>query len=102
MKILVIADQDLKIDKSYISNVLKEEVTLNSVSQDGVSIFECGTPIPQEEWDWIGLVGTCNAPMEIEPEVEIPLSDDPVGNLITALAAVLENMDVDESESEAV
>lgn len=101
MKILVIVDQDLQIDTSYISTQLKEEVTLNSISPDGVSIFQCGRPLPQNEWDWIGMVGTCNAPMDIDVEVEIPLQEDPIGNLITALAAVLEGMETDEAIGEA-
>lgn len=102
MKILVIVDQDAKIDTSFLSNQLKEEVTKNSISQDGISIFECGTPIPLEEWDWVGQVGNCNAPMDVQIEVEIPLDDDPQGNLITAIAAVLEGMDTDEAIGESI
>lgn len=95
MKILVILDQEVKIDKNFLMNQLKEEVTVNSVSQDGISLFECGTTIPKEEWDEVLMVGVCNAPMEINVEVEIPLEEDPVGNLITALAAIIEGMDTD-------
>jgi len=102
MKILVIIDQDAKIDIPFLTNQLREEITKNSVSQDGISIFECGTPIPLEEWDWIGQVGNCNAPMEVSVEVEIPLDDDPQGNLLTALSAVLEGMDTDEAIGESI
>ena len=95
-QILVIVDNEFSIETQVLENQLKEEVTRNSVSQDGVSLFECGTPVPQGiEWDWVGLIGTCTADIGYPIDVEIPLEEDPVGNLITALAAVLEDQDND-------
>jgi hypothetical protein len=101
MRILVIVDQEINVDVSQLSNQLNEEVTLNSVSKDGISVFECGKTIPIEEWDWVGQVGTCNAPSDVPVEVEIPLEEDPIGNLITALSAVLEGMDTDTAIGES-
>lgn len=103
MKILVIVDQDVRVEVPYLKDQLKEEITLNSVAQDGISIFQCGNPLPSDTqyWDWVGQVGVCNAPMDIRVDVEIPIEGDPIGSLITALAAVLEGMDTDEAIGES-
>jgi hypothetical protein len=99
-KILIIADQELKIEKTFIENAIKDEVTLNSVNPDGVSIFVCGTPIPQEHWDWVALVGNCLQDLNVTVDIEIPLDDDPIGNVISAIMAVKEGQDTDEAIGE--
>lgn len=100
VRALAIVDIELKIDVKFISSSLNEEVTLNSVNQEGLSIYECGTPIPEEQWDWVAKIGECQA--EIRPPIDltIPLDDDPVGTLISAVSAVREGMVVDESVGE--
>jgi hypothetical protein len=100
MKILIIVDQELRVEKQFIENAIKEEVTLNSVTQDGVSIFQCGKAIPEEQWDWVGQVGNCLMENGVTVDVEIPLEEDPIGNLISAIMAVKEGMDTDEAIGE--
>jgi hypothetical protein len=100
-QILVIIDSEIKVDVSLMESILNTEVKMNAISQDGISLFECGRmPPPGMEWDWVGLVGTCTAENEYPIDVEIPVDEDPVGNLITALSAVLEGQDTDEALGE--
>lgn len=98
--ILVIADLELKVDVEVLKDLLKEEVTLNSVSPDGISVFECGTAVPKEEWDFVALLGNCLMEMDFNIDVTFPLEDDPIGNLVNAIAAVQEGQDTDEAIGE--
>lgn len=99
MKALAIVDRDQKLDVKFISSSLNEEVTLNSVNPDGLSIYECGSVIPQEAWDWVAKIGECMA--ELPPiDLEIPLDDDPIGTLISAVSGLREGMVIDESIGE--
>jgi len=100
MKALAIVDLELKVDVKFISSSLNEEVTLNSVNQDGLSIYECGSSIPEEQWDWIAKVGECQAELPNPIDLTIPLDEDPIGTLISAVSAVREGMVIDESIGE--
>lgn len=95
MHILVIVDNEIRVEPDFIANNVKEEVKLNSVPQDGIAIFQCGKPLPDGNWDWVAKLGNCLAPIDesIHIDLEIPVEDDPIGNLITAIAAVKENID---------
>jgi len=97
MKALVIAEDGLKIDTAYIAQLTGEEVSLNSANPDGVSIFMCGTPIPEQDWDWVAMLGDCLA--EIKPPIDLNLSldQDPIAQVIEAVMALKEGMVVDES-----
>lgn len=99
-QILVIADLDFKPDITRMKEMLNEDVTLNSVSQDGISIFECGETVPENIWDFTVLVGNCLQEMEFTIDVEIPLNEDPFGNLISVLSTAKEGMDTDEAIGE--
>lgn len=92
MKVLVIADINLVFDVKSISNTLNEEVTLNSVSEDGVSFFQCGKVIPDLDWDWVVRIGVCNQdlPEGLTVNVEIPLEGDPLGTFMSDLMTVKE------------
>lgn len=100
MKVLAIVDIDLKVDVKYISQAVSEEVTLNSVSNDGVSIFVCGTPIPETNWDWVAKIGTCMAEISVPIDLDISIDEDPIGNLIAAISAVQDGQANDEDLGE--
>lgn len=101
MKVLVIVQHDLDIQVGYISSQLNEDVKLNSVTEDGVSIFQCGTPLPDvNDWDWVAQVGTCTAEVKVPVEVQISSDGDYVGDLIAAVMAVKEGQDTDEALGE--
>ena len=100
MRALAIVDLELKVDVKFISSSLNEEVTLNSVNQDGLSIYECGSAIPAEEWDWVAKVGECMAELPNPIDLAIPLDEDPIGTLISAVSAIREGMVIDESIGE--
>jgi hypothetical protein len=99
-RILVLTGLELKVDVAILSDLLKEEVTLNSVSEDGISVFECGEAVPPTEWDFVVLLGNCLQKNDFTIDVEFALADDPIGNLVSAISAVQEGQDTDEAIGE--
>jgi hypothetical protein len=98
MKVLAIIQSDIQFDVDVISNLIHEDVTKNSVTEEGLSIFECGKALPNvQDWDWVALVGTCTLEIPYPIDVEISADGDAIGDLVTAVMAVKENQELDEA-----
>lgn len=96
MKILVIAGNEIDIQVGYLEAQLQEEVRLNSVSQDGVSIYSCGTPLPQDDdWDWVATIGKCLAESTVPVNMDLSAEEDPIGSLLSAIMAVKEGSETE-------
>jgi hypothetical protein len=96
-KILVVTDLQFKVDVEVLKDMVKEDVSLNSVNPDGITIFECGEAVPKEDWDFVVLIGNCLMEMDFTIDITIPLEDDPMGNLIAAISTVKEGQETDEA-----
>jgi hypothetical protein len=101
MRVLVIAERGITLDKSFIEQQVNTTVSINSEpTEDGVAIYTCGQPDPPVEWaDSVILVGECSAELAKEPSARINREDDVLGTLVSMLQT-LQDTEVEMADSE--
>lgn len=101
MKVLVIVERGIQLDKAFIEQQVNTTVSVNSMpSDEGVAIFTCGQANPPFQWaDSVILVGECSAEFEKEPNAMIDRNDDVLGILVSMLQT-LQDTEVETADSE--
>lgn len=89
MKLLVIVDQEVRLDTERLKSISKEPVNINSPISEGISVYTCGKPVPwDEEWTAFIQIGECSAERKMEPSVIIDRKSDVLGELLDHVATM--------------
>lgn len=96
LRFLVIIGLDEKLDLKKLADITKEEVKHNQSSDEGISVFDCGVPIPELDWDTIVLVGNCV--MESKPGMRPTSIIKPGEDALGEIVELVENSQISDTE----
>jgi len=89
MRLLVVVDQEIRLDTERLSSISKEDVSINSPTKEGISVYTCGKPVPWDH-DWTAFIqiGMCAAERKQEPSIVIDKNSDALGELLEFIATL--------------
>lgn len=101
MRVLLIVQRGLTIDKEFLADQANTIVTQNSVPSDvGVAIWTCGQPDPPFEWaETIIQIGECLMEGDMQPDTVINAQDDFNGQLVS-MVQTLQDSEIEVPDTE--